>query len=101
MYCLAQFPLVKNGLSLPYHFDESICIFRGMGSNFLLLDENHVRKQNSPRWDTTFCGVTSGAILFAYVQYYIKRMPGLHGLILQIIYQMKPFSVLCKHIWCG
>ena len=24
-------------------------------------------KQNSPRWDAAFCGVTSGAILFAYV----------------------------------
>ena len=25
-------------------------------------------KQNSPKWDAAFCGVTSGAILFAYVQ---------------------------------
>ena len=24
-------------------------------------------QQNSPRWDATFCGFTSGAILFAYV----------------------------------
>ena len=24
-------------------------------------------KQNSPRWDAAFCGVTSGAMLFAYV----------------------------------
>ena len=31
-------------------------------------DENHVSKQNSSRWaGATFCGVTSGAILFAYV----------------------------------
>ena len=28
-------------------------------------DENHVSKQNSPRWDAAFCGVTSGEILFA------------------------------------
>ena len=32
-------------------------------------DKNHVNKQNSPRWDAAFCGVTSGAILFAYVHF--------------------------------
>ena len=30
-------------------------------------DKNSISKQNSPRWDATFCGITSGAILFAYV----------------------------------
>ena len=30
-------------------------------------DENQNCKQNSPRWDAAFCGVTSGAVLFAYV----------------------------------
>ena len=35
-------------------------------------------KQNSPRWDAAFCGVTYGAILFAYVP--LKRTPVLYGL---------------------
>ena len=30
-------------------------------------DEISLSKQNSPRWDAAFCGVTSGAMLFAYV----------------------------------
>ena len=30
-------------------------------------DENSLSKQYSPRWDATLCGVTSGAMLFAYV----------------------------------
>ena len=33
----------------------------------LFFDEIPLSKQNSPRWDAAFCGVTSGAILFAYV----------------------------------
>ena len=28
---------------------------------------NRVNKQNGPRWDFAFCGVTSGAILFVIV----------------------------------
>ena len=31
-------------------------------------DEISLSKQNSLRWDAAFCSVTSGAILFAYVQ---------------------------------
>ena len=31
-------------------------------------DEISLSKQNSLRWDAAFCGVASGAILFAYVQ---------------------------------
>ena len=42
-------------------------------------DETRVSKQNSPRSDAAFCGVTSGAILFAYVPG-IKRLTGLYGL---------------------
>ena len=30
-------------------------------------DEIRVSNQNSPRWVAVSCGVTSGAILFAYV----------------------------------
>ena len=65
-------PLMTNGLSHPYHLDESIFIFRGFRSIFFfhfyfISDENEISKQNSPRWDAAFCGVTSGAIRFAYV----------------------------------
>ena len=40
-------------------------------------DKIPLSKQNSSRWDVAFCGVTSGAILFACA---IKRMPGLNEL---------------------
>ena len=33
---------------------------------YSFFDEFPVSKQNSPRWDAAFCGVTSGAILFAH-----------------------------------
>ena len=52
---------MTNGFSHPYHLDESIFIF------ISFFDENHVSKQNNPRWDAAFRGVTSVAILFAYV----------------------------------
>ena len=46
-------PLVTNGLSHPYHLDESSFIFRGFRNNFFIFniffDEIHVSKQNSPR----------------------------------------------------
>ena len=32
-----------------------------------IFDEFQASKQNSPRWDAAFCGVTSGTILFAVV----------------------------------
>ena len=39
----------------------------GVNFNFHInFDENPLSKQNSHRWDTAFCGVTSVAILFAY-----------------------------------
>ena len=34
---------------------------------YSIFDEIPLSKQNSPRLDAAFCGVTSGAILFAYV----------------------------------
>ena len=63
-------PNEPNGISHPYHLDESIFVFRVIGSNYnfyFIFDENHVSKEKSPRWDAAFCGVASGAILFAYV----------------------------------
>ena len=53
-------PLVTN------HLNESTIIL--WASDFIsFFDENHVSIQNSPRWDAAFCGVISGAIMFAYV----------------------------------
>ena len=53
-------PLMTNGLSHPYHLDESTFIFRGTGSIFFsFFDENHVSKQNSQRWDAAFCSPMS------------------------------------------
>ena len=67
----------------PYHLDESTFILGAMGVFFFFFhfyrlhillqvfisffDENHVSKQNSPRWNAAFCGVTSWATLFDYV----------------------------------
>ena len=52
-------PHVTNGLSHPYHLDEYTFILRGFGDCFFIFisffDENHVSKQNSPRWDAAFC----------------------------------------------
>ena len=39
---------------------------------FHFFDENHICKQNSSRWDAAFCGVPSGAILFAYVGIFLQ-----------------------------
>ena len=58
---------MTNGLSHLYHLDESTFISRGISCNFSFFDEIPVSKQNMPRWDAAFCGVTSGATLFAYV----------------------------------
>ena len=62
---------MANGLSHPYHLDDSIFSFRGNRISFFIFvscfDENHVSKQNSPRWEAEFCDVTSWAILFAFV----------------------------------
>ena len=41
-----------------------------MGQFFIsFFNENCVSKQNSPRWDAVFCGITSGAILFPYISH--------------------------------
>ena len=49
---------LTNGLSHPYHLDESIFNFRDIGSNFSFFisffDENYLSKQNSPRCDAAF-----------------------------------------------
>ena len=62
---------MTNGFSYHYHLDESTFIFRGVMCDFYFffsfLDEISLCKQNSPRWEAAFCGVTSGAMLFAYV----------------------------------
>ena len=62
-------PPVTNGFSHPDQLDESIFILGVLGVYYSFLfhffDEIPVRKQNSPRYDAAFCGVTSGAILFA------------------------------------
>ena len=66
-------PYLRNGFS--HHYDkyqlgEFTFIFRGVRSVLIFIsfiDKIPPSKQNSPRWDAAFCGVTSGAILFAYV----------------------------------
>ena len=70
--CVISFlvnPYLTNGFSHHYHLGQSTFIIRGIRSDFefLFFDEIPLSKQNSPRWDAAFCGVTSGAILFAYV----------------------------------
>ena len=65
-------PYLTNGLPHHYRMDESTFISRGVRSDFFIFfisffDEISLCKQNSPRWDAAICGVTSGAILFAYV----------------------------------
>ena len=68
---LTHYPSEPSGLSHPYQLDESTFIFRGTRSNFSFFisffNESHESKQNSPKYDATFCGVASGAILYAYV----------------------------------
>ena len=64
-------PYLTNGFSHHYQLGEPTFIFRGVMSDYEFLsrffDEIPPSKQNSPRWDAAFCGVTSGAMLFAYV----------------------------------
>ena len=59
---------MTNGLSHPLWMSP---LFGGASGVFFIFisffDENHVSKQNSPRWDAAFCGVISGAFRFAYV----------------------------------
>ena len=58
-------PSVTNGLGHGYHLDGYTFILGALGVIFYEISSS---KQNSPRWDAAFCGVTSDAIiLFAYV----------------------------------
>ena len=59
---------MTNGLVHPYHLGNSTSIhFRGSKNEFFLsfIDENPLSKQNNPRQDAAFCGVTAGVMLFA------------------------------------
>ena len=56
-----------------------------------IFDEKSLSKQNSPRWDAAFCGVTSGAILFAYVLQG-GQTPGL------LVKGVTPSSILLEHL---
>ena len=69
---------VKKGLTHICRMDSPIIInwvspLSFLGASGVILnfipfsDDIPLSKQNSPRWDSAFCGVTSGAILFAYV----------------------------------
>ena len=65
-------PYLTNGFFHHYQLDESTFIFRGVRSDFYFFlsdfcDEISLGKQNSPRWDAAFCGITSAAMPFAYV----------------------------------
>ena len=58
-------PYVTNGLSHPYHLDESTFILGASGVVFhfyFIFDENYVSKQNSPRLNAAYCGGTSRTI---------------------------------------
>ena len=58
-----DFPILIKWVS-PFHFRGNRSFFFFFFFFFSFLDEIHVSKQNSPRWDAAaFCGVTSGAIL--------------------------------------
>ena len=60
----------KKQLHLAYHFDDSILIEGASDVFFIFMpffDEIPLSKQNGPKWDATFCDITSGTILFAYV----------------------------------
>ena len=58
-------PLVTNGLSHPYHFDESTFIFRGIGSNFSFLfhfskkivSANRIVPDETPRFAASHLGL--------------------------------------------
>ena len=64
---------MTNGLARHYHLCESTFILGGIRPGVVLFfihffKELSLIKQNRlPRWDSAFCGVTSGPILFANV----------------------------------
>ena len=70
--CIYTFNLyLTNGFSHHYQLGKSTFIFGVLGVMFIFfisfVDKISVCKQNSPRWDAAFCGVTSRTMLFAYV----------------------------------
>ena len=63
-------PNLTNGFSNRYQLGESTFILGVLGLIFIFIsffDIISPCKQNIPRWHAAFCGVTSEAILFAYV----------------------------------
>ena len=61
---------VTNGLAHYYRLDESTFILRGYRNDLSFIpffNEIPLSKQNRPRSDAAFCGITSGALVFAYV----------------------------------
>ena len=58
------FPSLSFGRA-HFHFEQHQELFRIFTPFFY---EIPLSKQNCPRWDATFCGITSGATLFAYFQ---------------------------------
>ena len=63
-------PYLTTGFTHHYQLDESTFIIRGRSCYFYFFsffDEIPVSKQNSIIWEAAFCGVTSAALLFAYV----------------------------------
>ena len=58
-----------NGFSHHYQLDESTFVFSGVRCDFYFLSHFSMKFLCANRIapDGTFCGVTSGAILFAYV----------------------------------
>ena len=77
MFCLSMFirkRQILTGCSRRYHLDGSTFIFRGfLGASGVIFHfisfsgKYHISKQKSPRWDAAKRGVTSGAIMFAFV----------------------------------
>ena len=58
-----DFPIIIDWMSPRSFLGASGMIFKFIP----VYDEIPLIKQNSPRWDAAFCGITSGAILFANV----------------------------------
>ena len=68
--CVTADILTKLFIVVPWLYlgKSQVSVYRTIGPTLVsFFDEILVSKQNSPRWDAAFCGVTSEAILFAYV----------------------------------
>ena len=72
-------PYFTNGLSHCSHLEESTFTLRDTRSDFDF-DAFSLSKQNSPRWDAAFCGVSSGATVYSVCVVPIKRTLGLYEL---------------------